>query len=107
MLLTDVSSTARCPRYLAEGNQRLDLLNTGPEAQYRQYPHAWIGLPSENDIRRVVQEKPSKSKEQVVQYFLNKTGYKLGVREKLQEVLDRKTDPQKETAQWIPEGRSQ
>ncbi|KAI8931931.1 hypothetical protein NX059_010832 [Plenodomus lindquistii] len=56
------------------------------EADYKEYPHAWLGLPKEDEILR---EASGKKKEDVVASLLEKYEGKQGVREKIAEVLDR------------------
>ncbi|KAH7067530.1 3-hydroxyisobutyryl-CoA hydrolase mitochondrial precursor [Paraphoma chrysanthemicola] len=56
------------------------------EADYKEYPHAWIGLPKENEILR---EASGKKAEDVVASLLEKYEGKQGVREKIAEVLER------------------
>jgi 3-hydroxyisobutyryl-CoA hydrolase len=62
---------------------RLPLIS---EVDYREYPHAWIGLPREEEILR---EVGGKKKEDVVAILLEKYEGKQGVREKIAEVFDR------------------
>ncbi|EME48019.1 hypothetical protein DOTSEDRAFT_42302 [Dothistroma septosporum NZE10] len=66
---------------------------------YKAYPHAWIGLPSENSVRTQVGQE--KSREQIVEHFVNQTNGKQGVKEKVEEILTRKA-PQQENGmlQW-------
>lgn len=56
------------------------------DADYKEYPHAWIGLPKENEILR---EAGGKSSEEVVASLLEKYEGKQGVREKIAEVMER------------------
>jgi 3-hydroxyisobutyryl-CoA hydrolase len=56
------------------------------EADYKEYPHAWIGLPREEEILR---EAGGKKAEDVVTNLLEKYEGKQGVREKIAEVLER------------------
>lgn len=56
------------------------------QADYREYPHAWIGLPREDEILR---EAAGKKTEDVVAKLLEKYEGKQGVREKIAEVLER------------------
>lgn len=56
------------------------------ETDYKEYPHAWIGLPREEEILR---EAGGKKSEDVVANLLEKYEGKQGVREKIAEVLDR------------------
>ncbi|KAF2011222.1 ClpP/crotonase [Aaosphaeria arxii CBS 175.79] len=62
----------------------LPLLRSGPD--YKQYPHAWIGLPRESEI---LGEASKKKSNEVVEFLLEKYGGKQGVREKIAEVLER------------------
>ncbi|CAO2655274.1 Nn.00g103380.m01.CDS01 [Neocucurbitaria sp. VM-36] len=56
------------------------------DKDYKEYPHAWIGLPREDEILR---EASGKKGEDVVASLLEKYEGKQGVREKIKEVLDR------------------
>jgi 3-hydroxyisobutyryl-CoA hydrolase len=56
------------------------------EADYKEYPHAWIGLPREDEILR---EAGGRTSEDVVANLLEKYEGKQGVREKIAEVLER------------------
>ncbi|KAF1829709.1 3-hydroxyisobutyryl-CoA hydrolase mitochondrial precursor [Decorospora gaudefroyi] len=53
---------------------------------YRDYPHAWIGLPKEDEILRLA---AGKTRDDVVADLLEKYEGKQGVREKIAEVLER------------------
>lgn len=70
-----------------EAGGRLRLLESGEQADFRDYPHAWIGLPSEEEVLRV--KEKGLMKEEVVQHFLREKDAKVGVREKVEEVLER------------------
>jgi 3-hydroxyisobutyryl-CoA hydrolase len=65
------------------GSSPLPLISKG---DYREYPHAWIGLPREEEILKAVAGKKT---EEVVQEMLEKRGGKQGIREKVAEVLER------------------
>jgi 3-hydroxyisobutyryl-CoA hydrolase len=56
------------------------------DVDYKEYPHAWIGLPKENEILRLA---GGKKREEVVELLLEKYEGKQGVREKIAEVLQR------------------
>ncbi|KAI5811080.1 ClpP/crotonase-like domain-containing protein [Peziza echinospora] len=62
---------------------RLPLPKRGSD--YTVYPHWWIGLPSEAEIKRKVEETA------MVEYFVGTRKGKVGVKEKVEEVLERKT----------------
>ncbi|KAI9827796.1 MAG: hypothetical protein M1832_004285 [Thelocarpon impressellum] len=77
--------------FKVEGAERLSLLKGGPDADYAEYPHAsWLGLPREADVEKVVREG-DKSRGDVVELFAEQRADKQGVREKVEEVLARKT----------------
>lgn len=61
-----------------------------PGVDYHEYPHKHFALPSEEDIKKVVQDT-GYPKEDIVKYFWNSTGRKAGVKNKVAEVLDRRT----------------
>ncbi|EKG16396.1 Crotonase core [Macrophomina phaseolina MS6] len=70
-----------------QGRQSLELLENGPEANYKEYPHAWLGLPKENFILQKAQRLGSDR--EVIQFFVKEYKGKAGVKEKVQEVLER------------------
>jgi 3-hydroxyisobutyryl-CoA hydrolase len=86
----------------------LNLLNI---RSFENYPYSRFALPTEEEIRKVVTgETPdagsvSMTKQEIVDFFLKDRKAKIGVREKVSEVLDRKTtqiDGQ-EGLKWINE----
>lgn len=79
-----------------EGQERLQLLNTGMGSAYHKYPHAWIGLPTEGDVQTYIKTNAGKSKAEVLNHFEQLKKSKLGVREKVSEILDRKTQSVKD-----------
>jgi 3-hydroxyisobutyryl-CoA hydrolase len=66
-----------------EGGEKLPLLS---EADYKEYPHAWIGLPKEDEILR---EMSGNKAEDAIANLLEKYEGKQGVREKVAEVMER------------------
>ncbi|KAI9015239.1 ClpP/crotonase-like domain-containing protein [Phycomyces nitens] len=78
----------------ASSSAHLGLLTT---KDFKQYPHRKFMLPSESDIKRVVTgEAPdvgnyALNREEVIEYFLKDRRNKQGVKQKVAEVLDRKT----------------
>jgi 3-hydroxyisobutyryl-CoA hydrolase len=66
-----------------KNGEKLSLIN---DADYKDYPHAWIGLPREEEILR---EASGKKGQEVVASLLEKYEGKQGVREKIAEVLER------------------
>ncbi len=61
------------------------------ESRYMDYPHAGLALPREKWIQGIVNEEPRR-REGVVREVVRRCGGKLGVREKVEDVLDRKTE---------------
>lgn len=80
----------------------LPLLTYGQEAMYKEYPHMnmgagdhqWAtGLPSETDILRFLRAPgKNKTKEEVLSHFMQIKDEKMGVKEKVEEVLERKAE---------------
>lgn len=73
------------------GRTQLDLLNTSNDSNYLEYPHASLGLPREKDILRKAQL--AESDRSVVQHFVRDYNGKAGVKEKVEEVLERSRLP--------------
>jgi 3-hydroxyisobutyryl-CoA hydrolase len=77
--------------FKVEGEQKLQLINVELGVDdYHEYPHRWLGLPSEQNILSVAHEG-QKTAGEIVEYFVNTRRGKAGVREKVSEVLTRKT----------------
>ena len=91
--------------FAVEGAQRLGLLRNGPAADYKEYPHAAVlGLPRERDVERVVRDAAT-TRVNVVDLLADRRNGKQGVREKVTEVLQRKTraDGPDGVCSWIEE----
>jgi len=79
-------------------NQPAKLLSLTSSMTFQQYPHAHFGLPSEEEIRKVVRGEIQGSgplqltKDEVVEVFIKKSGGKIGVKEKVTDVLSRKVE---------------
>lgn len=82
---------------LPEREQRLALLS---DTDYKNYPHAHYALPSEKDIEKFVRENAVDAKKTVAN-FVEKWGYKEGVREKVADVLERKTVQKDKGLEWV------
>lgn len=67
----------------------LQLLNTGKDSDYKEYPHAWIALPREEDVEALVRR--GITYEDAMQRFEKEREGKIGVPEKVAEILARKT----------------
>ena len=66
-----------------EGGEKLPLIS---ETDYNEYPHAWIGLPREEEILR---EMSGNTAEDAIANLLEKYEGKQGIREKVAEVMAR------------------
>lgn len=88
--LSEVSMDDVDRYFVKRGQEQLQLYNRGQTASFLQYPHGWIGLPTEAAVREVV-EQGGKSKSDVVRHFVRLKEGKLGVKEKVEEIVGRKT----------------
>lgn len=59
---------------------------------YTTYPHAWTGLPTEMEVGAYVKRANGPSKRSVIKHFVDKSSGKVGVSEKVSEIIDRKTE---------------
>ncbi|CAK3806658.1 3-hydroxyisobutyryl- hydrolase, mitochondrial [Lecanosticta acicola] len=76
----------------------LDASAGGTGEDYYRYPHQWIGLPSEGAVQQQVTD--GKSRDQVLEHFIEVTHGKQGVKEKVEEILNRKTQSVKGKMEW-------
>lgn len=58
-------------------------------ATYAHYPHAWLSLPSENRVLACARSGMSRG--EVIAHFERETDHKIGVKEKIDEILRRTT----------------
>jgi 3-hydroxyisobutyryl-CoA hydrolase len=93
----DPPTLSECPESVTddflsipEASQRLPLLKKGAP-EYTTYPHEVFGLPSESQIREVVKRARMPAKD-LVEWFVREYKGKEGVREKVREVVQRKTE---------------
>ncbi|KAF8451874.1 ClpP/crotonase-like domain-containing protein [Terfezia claveryi] len=74
---------------------------------YTRYPHWWVGLPSEEEIRKKVEEEGRGGRkwgrEDVVAWFVEARRGKVGVKGKVEEVLGRKTVEENGGVRWVHE----
>lgn len=82
-----------------EGAPDLELLTTGADRSYNKYPHAWTSLPTEEDVKNVV-DSGVDSAGKVITHFLKQKSGKMGVKEKVSEILARKTNTQRGRLAW-------
>ena len=81
----------------------LQLLEPAPGAldqEYMEYPHAGFALPTESAIEAVVQSHGAKGSQAVQSEMLTQWGGKEGVKEKVTDVLARKTKTQDDKLIW-------
>jgi 3-hydroxyisobutyryl-CoA hydrolase len=88
---SDVSDAEVEAFFVDELKLQLPASQNSSETPYVDYPHAWTGLPTETEIKKFVQSNPRYDFEGVIQQFISIKRGKMGVREKVDEVLHRKT----------------
>jgi 3-hydroxyisobutyryl-CoA hydrolase len=74
--------------FKVEGTDRLQLLNE--KGKFKDYPHAIYGLPRESEVVHELQQG-NQTKEQVLKYWLKERKGKVGVKEVVEEMLERRT----------------
>lgn len=82
------------------GESRLKLLAHGEGTNYTQYPHAGIGLPTEAEVKGLLTERLLVERD-VVRWFVDSRNGKLGVEEKILDVLRRKTQAVDGFVKWV------
>lgn len=82
---------------IPEGESRVTLLSEG---DYNRYPHERFALPSEAQIEKFVRSN-GQGQNQVIQEFVGQWNQKDGVREKVSEVLARRTKSTAQGLQWV------
>ena len=71
----------------------MELLTSGEGSDYKEVPYAAdIGLPKERSIAAHIQRNNPSSKDEVVKFYVERTNGRQGVKEKVQEFLDRRTE---------------
>ncbi|KAF2664397.1 ClpP/crotonase [Microthyrium microscopicum] len=65
----------------------LTFYTSGEGTKYTEYPHAWLGLPTDQEIE--VRLLEGKSGSEIVAEFMKQKNGKVGVREKVEEVVER------------------
>ncbi|KAK6363237.1 hypothetical protein TWF730_000680 [Orbilia blumenaviensis] len=75
---------------IEEGAQMLDLVTVANEVDYANYPHGWLGLPSENAVKIMLGQGGRKTVEELEKAVLKQWDNKVGVQEKLRDVFQRK-----------------
>ncbi|GAB7347074.1 hypothetical protein MBLNU459_g3207t1 [Dothideomycetes sp. NU459] len=78
----------------------LQLLNKGQANAYTDYPHAHIGLPRETEVEALVKGGNKLDADAVVRHFLHAKNGKMGVREKVEEILLRRTTETDGALSW-------
>lgn len=82
------------------GESRLQLLAGGEGTDYTQYPHAGMGLPTEVEIRSVLGATKLVTRD-LVRWFVDRRNGKLGVEEKVLDVVRRKTKTVEGFVEWV------
>lgn len=93
--LDQVSDSTVAEFFPSRSSLHLELLNEGKDADYSEYPSAAeIGLPKESAIADYIERSRPRDQGQIVQYFFERQNGKQGVKEKVQEFLDRRAEVQ-------------
>jgi len=89
-----------------EGDRpRLQLLRDESDASfvdYRQYPHVGIGLPSEAEVRQLIRERKILP-DNIIPYLVENRNGKIGLVEKVRDIIDRKVSTGVDRAIWKEE----
>ncbi|KAG0125874.1 ClpP/crotonase-like domain-containing protein [Tuber indicum] len=81
---------------------RLQLLRDESDAgfvDYKQYPHAKIGLPSEAEVRQLIQERKMLP-DDIIPYLVEDRNGKIGLVEKVRDIIDRRVGTGVDRAVW-------
>ncbi|EWC48193.1 hypothetical protein DRE_02297 [Drechslerella stenobrocha 248] len=68
----------------------LELIKELENVDYTHYPHGWIGLPSENAVKLILERGDSKTVDELTTEIMKQWDSKIGVREKLADIIARK-----------------
>jgi len=88
-----------------EDRPRLQLLRDESDASfvdYKQYPHARIGLPSEAEVRQLIRERKILP-DNIIPYLIENRNGKIGLVEKVRDIIDRKVSTGVDRAIWKEE----
>ncbi|CAG8528864.1 9800_t:CDS:2 [Ambispora gerdemannii] len=100
-------SNAEIENFYFKSPAHSDILNLLNPRTFLQYPHAKFGLPTESDIKKVVTGQNrdvgplAMTKKEIVDFFLKDRKGKIGTREKVIEVLDRKTRSANDGSEYV------
>ena len=86
--------------FFAADPTELALLSAEGANPYQDYPHAWVGLPWEKEVKTFIENNTPKDPRIVVRHFLNEKKNKIGVKEKIEEILVRKTSIKDGSLVW-------
>ncbi|KAK6516754.1 hypothetical protein TWF506_006643 [Arthrobotrys conoides] len=75
---------------IEEGAPSLGLLKIPGEVDFANYPHGWLGLPSENAVKLMLGKGERKTIGDLERAVLKQWDDKMGVKEKLRDVFERK-----------------
>lgn len=103
--LADVSDSDVSKFFKAPGNvSQLALIEplAGAKSQrgYKSYPHAKYALPDEAAIEHAVRKEGANGKRAVINRVLSQWDHKLGVKEKVEDVLKRRTIASQDGISW-------
>ena len=77
-------------QFFPQTPRRLQLLRTGPGAEFKDYPHSELGLPREAEILESLEDEEIEGDyKKCVEWWVFQYEGKVGVREKVEDVLER------------------
>lgn len=90
--------------FLKPAGQRMTFLKDEPIADYYRYPHQWLALPKEDEVKAYVHEQRQNAractKVDVLQHFLQRQTGKLGVKEVLEDIMERQLVVEQDRLSW-------
>lgn len=82
------------------GERRLELLAHGENTSFTQYPHVGIGLPTEAEVKSLLAVSKLVERD-VVRWFIGARSGKLGVEQKVLDIIKRKTKTVEGFVKWV------
>ncbi|KAH8888697.1 enoyl-CoA hydratase/isomerase [Thozetella sp. PMI_491] len=89
--LEDIAAPEKVTEPFFQPDPELPSVGLLSEADYAEYPHKGLALPTERDVEELILQGIAKTPADVVRHFLNTKGGKQGVKEVVQEIVERKT----------------
>jgi 3-hydroxyisobutyryl-CoA hydrolase len=85
--LEDVTESDVDQFFAGINRQGLEFWTSGPEARYKNYPHAWLALPTDAEIEARLSQGQSPT--EIIAAISKEKHGKIGIKEKVEEVVER------------------